>query len=240
MEEKLYTIPVKEAFEKQSECPICAMYGEIEKDAIEFTMGPSYMEDDIRFKTDEKGFCKRHAALLYKYNNRLGLGIILNTHLKKTNEDIKKLSNSAAKGGLFKKKDYQTLIDYIDNLQHSCFVCERVDATFERYIATIYHLWKNDRDFVKKYESSKGFCTEHYAKLIKDAKGALNGRAYEEFIDATNRLYIENMERIKEDVDWFVDKFDYRFKDEPWKNSKDALPRALIKTNSIDVEQDSF
>ena len=32
------------------------MYEEIEQSVIEFTMGPSYMEDDIRFQTDEKGF----------------------------------------------------------------------------------------------------------------------------------------------------------------------------------------
>lgn len=236
MDDKLYTIPVKEAFEKDCECPVCKMYEEIEKSAIEFTMGPSYMEDDIRFQTDEKGFCDRHMRKLYEYNNRLGLAIILNTHLQRTNKDIEKLAGEAKGGGLFKKKDNSALIAYIENLNNSCFVCERVDATFERYIATIFHLWKNDKDFVEKYKKSKGFCTKHYGMLIKESKNNLSGGAYEEFLETTNSLYLENMKRVNEDVDWFVDKFDYRFKDEPWKNSKDALPRTIIKTNSIEVE----
>lgn len=236
MEEKLYTIPVKEAFEEECECSICKMYRQIEKSAIEFTMGPSYMEDDIRFQTDEKGFCDHHARLLYAYNNRLGLAIIMNTHLQRTNRDIRELTEKAKGGGLFKKKDYSDLIEYIEHLNSSCFVCERVEHTFERYIATIYHLWKHDKDFVEKFSKSKGFCTKHYGLLVKEAKSELSGSAYDDFINTTNKIYLDNMERIKGDVDWFVDKFDYRFKDEPWKNSKDALPRCLIKTNSIEVE----
>ena len=39
--------------------------------------------------------------------------------------------------------------------------------------------------------------------------------------------------RLAEELDWFADKFDYRFKDAPWKNSKDSIPRAMIKTIGI-------
>ena len=28
-------------------------------------------------------------------------------------------------------------------------------------------------------------------------------------------------------------KFDYRFRDEPWKESKDSIERAAVKTNGI-------
>lgn len=41
------------------------------------------------------------------------------------------------------------------------------------------------------------------------------------------------MKRLAEELDWFADKFDYRLKDAPWKNSKDSIPRAMIKTNGI-------
>ena len=40
---------------------------------------------------------------------------------------------------------------------------------------------------------------------------------------------VTNMQRIQEDVNWFTKKFDYRFKDEPWKNSKDAIQRSIKK-----------
>ncbi len=41
------------------------------------------------------------------------------------------------------------------------------------------------------------------------------------------------MKRVTDDLEWFTDKFDYRNEDKPWKNSKDALPRSMNKTNSI-------
>ena len=44
-------------------------------------------------------------------------------------------------------------------------------------------------------------------------------------------------QRVADDLEWFIDKFDYRHKDEPWKNSKDALPRAMNKLNSISAEE---
>lgn len=46
-------------------------------------------------------------------------------------------------------------------------------------------------------------------------------------------VYLDNMKRVKEDLDWFIQKYDYRFRDEPWKNSKDAVERSLVKLNSI-------
>ena len=39
----------------------------------------------------------------------------------------------------------------------------------------------------------------------------------------------ENLQRMQEDIDWFIDKFDYRNKDADWKNSKDAVPRTMQK-----------
>ena len=54
MKEKIYTIPVNDAFDKDCECPLCAMYQELENNAVEYTMGPSYMEDDIRAEMNSR------------------------------------------------------------------------------------------------------------------------------------------------------------------------------------------
>ena len=47
---------------------------------------------------------------------------------------------------------------------------------------------------------------------------------------------VENFKRVRDDLEWFTDKFDYRNADADWKNSKDALIRAIQKTNSLFVE----
>ena len=230
MKEQLYTIPVNDAFAKDSECPICEMFKELEKNAVEFTMGPSYMEDDIREVTDKVGFCTEHVKKLLKMENKLGISLVLHSHMVKTNKDIKKLAESNTKGStLFKKKDISPLTDYLNTLNSSCFVCNRIEDTFKRYIRTIHYLWEKEDSFKKKYAASKGFCAKHYQKLLEEAKNNLSGANLDGFIDETNRIYMENMQRVTDDLEWFIDKFDYRHKDEPWKNSKDALPRAITK-----------
>lgn len=39
----------------------------------------------------------------------------------------------------------------------------------------------------------------------------------------------ENMERVSGDVDWLIEKFDYRNKDVDWKTSKGAVQRGMQK-----------
>lgn len=238
MAEQLYTIPVNDAFEADCECPVCAMHRELEQNAIEYTMGPSYMEDDNRAMTDKLGFCSHHIRILYGEKNRLGLALMLKTHTDKTIKDLKALADNkpAASGGLFKKQASSSVGEYIKKLESTCFICERITNTFDRYIDTIFHLWKKDAAFQEKFKSCKGFCTYHYGILYDYGSTKLSKDAYAEFLTILNKVYFDNMERVNGDIGWFIDKFDYRFKNEPWKNSKDALPRGIIKTNHTTVE----
>ena len=63
--EKIYTIPVNEAFEASAAdhacgCPFCALYNKLELNEIDIILGASMMEPDIRIETNKKGFCKEH------------------------------------------------------------------------------------------------------------------------------------------------------------------------------------
>lgn len=237
MKEQLYTIPVNDAFAVDCECPVCSMYDSLEKDAIEFTMGPSYMEDDIRMETNKIGFCTHHVKQLYKHQNRLGLALILHTHMQRTNRDLEDLlsSDKPVKKGLFAKKteNASPVTEYIENLNHSCYICNRIDRIFARYLATIYHCYEHDEEFRRKFAVSKGFCTKHFGMLYEGAPSSLSGKRLPEFIKTLNEVYLTNMKRVTDDLEWFTDKFDYRNEDKPWKNSKDALPRSMNKTNSV-------
>lgn len=236
MKEKLYTIPVNDAFNEDHECPLCFMRGILEKDAIDFTMGPSYMEDDIRAVTSELGFCQNHLTDLNNHQNRLGLALIIKSYMDKTINDIEKLSSSGFNysKGLFKKKDNMNenkVIQHIDRLNNSCYICDKVNNTFKRYIATIFYLYRTDDEFKRKFDKSKGFCTSHYSCLHNEVINYLKEDFAKDFINSLNRIYLDNMKRVRDDLDWFITKFDYRYANEPWKNSKDAVPRSLIKIN---------
>ena len=238
MAEQLFTIPVNDAFDEGCECPLCSIYKKLEEDAIEFTMGPSYMEDDNREVTDKLGFCKRHMRMMYANKNRLGLALMIDTHMKKVIKDLKKASeNPAPKPSLFGgKKEKSAVEEYIEKLDHSCFICDRIDMSFPRYINTIFHLWKKDAEFREKFKAGKGFCVHHYGILYAGARKELSGSNYDEFLETLNKVFFENIERVEGDVSWFIDKYDYRNKDADWKNSKDAIPRGIIKMNDEIVE----
>jgi translation initiation factor 2 beta subunit (eIF-2beta)/eIF-5 len=236
LKEKLYTIPVNEAFDEDSECPVCAMRKKLESNAIEFTMGPSYMEDDVREATSRLGFCEKHLEQLYKNQNRLGLALILKTHMVKLVRDIEKQSgiSKVSAPSFFKKKGENSgVVTYINDIEDQCFVCEKIEGTFERYIATLFYLYHTEESFRQKLKESKGFCTSHYKKLYQSASEYLSGEEVNNFLKALNELYLDNMKRVRDDLEWFINKFDYRYTNEPWNNAKDALPRSMQKTNSI-------
>ena len=234
MNEKLYTIPVNDAFNIDCECPLCVMYQELETSTIDFTLGPSYMEEDIRQITDKEGFCEKHISQMFKKQNSLGIANILKTHLNKRIKDIEALSKQPLnKGGLFKKNTLSPISEYVKQHNDSCFVCNKINATFDRYISTIIYLYKSDSSFKNKFLSSKGFCLKHYEMLYSKAQNELNGKLLDTFLDDLSKLTINNLKRVDADLDWFIDKFDYRYKNKPWKNSKDAIERTITKTNSL-------
>ena len=51
-------------------------------------------------------------------------------------------------------------------------------------------------------------------------------------------LIQKSMKRVRDDVEWFINKFDHKYADEPWKNAKDSLTRAMIKTASVLPEEE--
>ena len=64
---------------------------------------------------------------------------------------------------------------------------------------------------------------------MEEAEKELSGAQLTDFVNAMDRLMEENLQRIQEELTWFVDKFDYRNKDADWGNSRDALQRTMQK-----------
>ena len=90
MEEKLFTIPLTEAFEADDECPFCFVERKIENELLDFVLGSAstYMESDVRAETDKEGFCRVHFKKMFDYGNTLGNGWILKTHYEKIQKEL--------------------------------------------------------------------------------------------------------------------------------------------------------
>ena len=242
MKEKIYTIPINEAFDEGGECPLCNLHQKLEKDTLDFVLGPSYMEEDMREKTNKTGFCKQHYDKMFKAQNRLGVALMVSTHLKKINNDLEKvlereMKREKKKSPFKKTEDEPFLYNYTKSLSASCYVCERVEGHMKNYVDTIFYLWKKEEEFRKKVASGKGFCIEHFSLLMWEARTRLKEKEFKAFAEVLIPMQKENMARLDEELDWFIRKFDYRFQEEPWKNSKDSLERTILKISSAFMEK---
>ena len=82
MKETIYTIPLNEAYEEESECPLCFLEKKLEDEALEYALGAAMMEPDYRVESNEVGYCNRHFERLLAMPNKLSLALVLETHLK--------------------------------------------------------------------------------------------------------------------------------------------------------------
>lgn len=243
MKEKLYTIPLMDAFRAEDECPFCYIERELEQHALDFVLGceVSYMQDDIREETDKLGFCREHMHKMFKYGNPLGSALILDTHLKRVSGELEKEMkrySETSKVGFFDriKKDTAAVASnnnvsrFIHEKGETCYVCNHVKSNYDRYMGAFFLLFKKkEKEFTDLVKSGKGFCLPHFADVLDAAPLYLNEKEQEELRAILFPQMEENLKRIREELDWFENKFDYRYRDADWKNSRDAVQRAMQK-----------
>ena len=242
MKEKLYTIPLMDAFRAGEECPFCYVERSLEEHAIDFVLGPgaSYMEDDVRAETDAMGFCRTHFKKMYEYGNRLGTGLILKTHFQKLNQELDEQikmfapSHASLMSRLKKNKTEEnaprtSIGAWAAATKEKCYICNFNKNTYQRYLDTFFELYRKNPEFKELFKNCKGFCIPHFGELAEEGDRVLSDKEKKEFYSELFPLMQENMKRLYDDLDWFCDKFDYRNKDADWKTSKDALPRGMQK-----------
>lgn len=229
MNEKIYTIPVMDGFHQDSECPFCAMKKKLNDDSVRFMLSPSYMEVDVRGETNRRGFCQDHTRQMYEQGNMLGLALMTHSHLKHRIRELETLTASLEKNAV---KNAKKLSDTRKKWDGSCYLCERIEASISHYMDTFFYLWKKEEGFEETVRECKGFCLSHYLELLGRSETCLAGKEKTRFQTLLQQLEREQLERVAGELEWFTQKFDYRNQERPWKNSKDALPRALLKVNS--------
>lgn len=249
MKEQLHTIPIADAMANAGECPFCYIERRTEEHTMNYVLGhgASYMEADIRDMTDREGFCRTHFKKMFDYGNSLGNAWILKTlylrHIREMQKEFKNFRpDSVGHRGLFAKKDAtgNSIVDWINKRESTCFICTTVQNTFDAYTKTFFNMYRTDADFRSQVAKTKGFCLSHFKIMCLNADNLLSGREREEFYSTMLPLMEENMTRVYEDIAWFVEKYDYKNKDADWKNSKDAIQRGMQKLRGSDPSLPPF
>ena len=232
MKERIYSIALSDALKKDCGCILCELHKEFNENAKAYFLGPSLMEPDGRELTNEKGFCTAHLNSLLSSGNRLGLALILETHVDSL---IKKLKPQTKKG-LFKEEyDFNASGEAIAKAYESCCICEKVARQIKDASENLVYLWDVEKDFKDAFEKSYGLCLNHTALVLSVCKNELSGKRACEFIETIYKMQSEKFQKLYDDLHDFTLSFDYRNKDkelsEDAKNSvADAVRRLTTAT----------
>lgn len=242
MKEKIYTIPVNEAYDVDCECPLCHLEKQLEQEAIDYALGAAMMEPDYRTESNEKGYCNKHYREMFKRPNKLSLALVLDTHLEEIRKKLLKFEKSAkslekSSGGLFKKSGAAEVSANISaelaKTEDGCMICQKINNTMERYIDVLLYMWAADEAFKAKFDKSKGVCLKHSKMLLDMSSKSLKDAQAAQFIAALYKKQKSELERIQEDIHKFTLKFDYRNKDMPWGTAQDAPIRTIEKISGF-------
>lgn len=245
MKEQIHTIPINDALEHAGECPFCYIERRTEEHCMNYVLGhgASYMEADIREMTDKEGFCRTHYKKMFDYGNALGNAWILKTHYRRLIDEMNKefqiyKPGKPVKKGLFSKTDAfepsNSIASWIQEKEKSCFICNSVQKTFDVYLKTFFTMYSKDASVRDKFFNTKGTCLSHFAVVLEAADQYLKPTELAEFYNKFLPLMTSNMERIYDDISWFIEKYDYKNKDADWKDSKDAIQRGMQKLKGSD------
>ena len=223
MRADITNIPISDVFDPKEGCPICRLRNLLEQRMAEYITGAAMMEPDVRIETNRLGFCYDHFRLVLKQRNRLGVALILESHLEETEHAIFHGGLPLlGKSGKNKAKDAATR-------ESTCFICEKVDWAMERMLATVCRLWENESDFRDLFREQEALCLPHFRQLISAAEKNMNKHSIGEFSKAASALSERYLTTLREDVSHFCKMFDYRNSGEgaDWGNSRDSVERAV-------------
>ena len=214
MKEHIYTIPINEQFEKTDGCPFCGLLNKLEYNEIERITGASMMEPSVRIETNKLGFCERHFGMMLQVGKRLPIALMLQSHLESVKSDI------------FKKKSIDRA-NGLKKLSCSCYVCNRVEYNMNNIYSNFFEIYRKEPELREKFAKQTMFCFDHYVALLENGQKYLNKKEFAVFAEIIDKIEDKYLETLQTDIDWFCKKFDYRFSNEPWKNSKDAIERTV-------------
>ncbi len=240
------TIPIWDAAKKDGECLLCALERRTELGEAERYLGASVMEPDVRIRVNDRGFCRKHHGMLFTMSNRLGHALMLESHMIENRKKLDKSWERLEKAG--EQLEGATLGDRLNGkakgakeaviaearkireMAGTCVMCDTISENMLRYLHTFFHLYRNDGEFRKKFDEGKGLCLPHLGQLAEVAAEELGPKELGTFIRSLAENERKNLDRIQEDISWFIKKFDYRYEKEDWKNSRDAVERTVNKT----------
>lgn len=221
-------------------CPICYLVKLSMEKYFEFLLYESATDASVHKKTIASfGMCNTHTYILKEIEEKLNsdglnIAVLYETILQKEIKLLKKIDDieiKKSKRRFFMTKNSKEFDDYkkeiISELEAKgiCPGCEHQKQSETFYTHEILRLYK-DSDFREKYENEKILlCRKHFLFLINES----------ESIDAI-KYFVEiqksKISRLYEKLSKFIEKHDYRFKNEMTDDERNSWKIVLEYTGS--------
>lgn len=205
-------------FEKKEKCALCRSIEKFEFQVLNAISSDLVMDLDFFPKFGvEYTFCDYHLSKMEDTRDKLGIAIMLKKLVKL---EIKRLEKGDIenKGGKFFIKK---------SSNKKCFVCEKVNLeAMKNDLEITVDLWKSIESFRENFRNQEYFCYKHGRLLLETAKLMLSKKEFDTFKQELIDVQLKYSKSLEDDLEWFINKFDYRYVNEPWKNAKDSIYRA--------------
>ncbi len=228
MPEKIFTIPLNEAFDRMEGCPLCSLRDRLEEQTLESALGAAMMEPSVRIEMNKEGFCHPHLSAMYRKKNKLALGLILESHLDELGALLETPVSGGKKGLFSKKPEGEGAAETLTGQINSCYVCRRIKSTERRYASNAAWLWESDPAFREKLRKQPCFCLSHTALLLRAGKQELKEKDYQSLYAALTNVTKTALAALRQDVTAFTVSFDHRNADKPLSEAeRTSLERAV-------------
>jgi hypothetical protein len=201
---KLEISKVHDAYAQSGSCPLCVLMDSAERTYLLSFQHSRVMEPNVRVKTNEIGFCPDHLGKLYQGENKLGLGLVLLTHLQEKTIDLHAALDGSIEAAQAKARErakrIHQIIGSIESLRDSCFICNLLGKDLIRYTWTILYLWRKDPTFPEVYGASRGFCLSHFCAVLATASDILRGDPLSRWLKETVPLMKKALDGLEKDL----------------------------------------
>jgi hypothetical protein len=197
---KLEISKVHDAYGSPGECPLCVLLQAAEETYLQSFTHSRVMEPNVRVKTNQSGFCPGHYRRLYARENKLGLALVVHTHLAEKMPVLKDAMAAVALPGRRGKDRVEQAVTLLSGLRDSCFLCDLLGGDRGRYCFTILYLWDRDPEFLPVFQASRGFCLPHFSDMCIAARDTLRPERRERWLAEAAGLMTSSLERLEREV----------------------------------------
>ena len=232
MKYQLETIPVWDAYRAGGECPLCLLQAKAERELLAFHLGSSVMAPEMRVEVNKTGFCPSHFSMLLGGDNRLGLGLMTQTHIAELRRKLaaKRPAGGGAKGIAKRIDAFEALLD---EQVPACLICDRLAERFARYAFTIAYLWNDDQEFRAAFGESAGFCLSHLPGQLQLARETLSSSQLVAFATHLEEVQERAWQRLDRALLAFTGSFDYQADPAQAAAIRESVANAIQKLTGV-------